>query len=127
MGLIPNFFAGESGLKRKGLFFKLGRRNALAVSIINIAVMVGFDDASKQWDSARIALGAVAPSVVRARKAEEWLVNKPLDENLVAEVASMAASECAPISDIRASANYRRAMIEVYVARALMQIMAGSS
>jgi len=125
--LLTHILLKESGLKRKGLFFKLGRRNALAISFINVAIMAGFDHASKKWDSARIALGAVAPTAVRARKAEEWLLNKPLDENLVAEAASMAASECTPISDIRASENYRRAMVEVYVARALMQILAWSS
>jgi hypothetical protein len=76
---------------------------------------------------AAIALGAVAPVVVRATAAEGFLVGKPLHTASIAEAARLAVTAAAPIDDIRSSATYRRAMIETLVARALQQIADGAA
>ncbi|GAB4289163.1 MAG: xanthine dehydrogenase family protein subunit M [Myxococcota bacterium] len=70
---------------------------------------------------ARIALGAVAPIPMRALKTEKLLTGKRLTRKLIEEAAQQAAKECAPISDVRASADYRRKMIAVLTKRAILE------
>jgi carbon-monoxide dehydrogenase medium subunit len=72
----------------------------------------------------RIALGAVAPTPVRARKAEEAVRGKPLTAETIAEAARLAPTETRPISDVRSSAEYRKKIVGVYTKRALEQALA---
>lgn len=110
--------------KGRGLFCKLGPRNAPEdICIVSAAVYGVPDAAMKIWKELRIALGAVAPTPIRARHAEERLKDQPLETKVVEEAARIAAEKDAqPISDIRGSAEYRRAMVHVLVKRALEQI-----
>jgi CO/xanthine dehydrogenase FAD-binding subunit len=66
---------------------------------------------------ARIALGAVSPMVVRARRAEVLIEGQPLTPALINEASRVAAEECRPIDDIRASADYRRHAVHVLTRR----------
>lgn len=99
-------------------FIKIGRRKALTLAIVNGAAGITFDE-NQEIINARIALGAVAPTPVRAYKAEEILFGKKASPELFAEAAAVAVKEIAPISDLRASAEYRRTLSEVLVRRAL--------
>ncbi len=67
----------------------------------------------------RIALGAVAPTVIRAPAAEACLEGRAITPVVIAEAARAAVGEACPISDFRASADYRRDLIEVLTRRAL--------
>jgi carbon-monoxide dehydrogenase medium subunit len=111
----------------RGIFYKLGPRNAPEdICIVSAAAYGVPDSGAKGWKKLRIALGAVAPTPIRARHAEEWLKGQPLEPKLVDETARIAANEDAqPISDIRGSADYRREMVYVLVKRALEQIARG--
>ncbi len=73
-------------------------------------------------EDVRIALGAVAPSAMRARRAEEVLRGERLCEPTLKAAATAASTEVRPIDDFRAGAAYRRKMIEVLVGRGLRQI-----
>jgi CO/xanthine dehydrogenase FAD-binding subunit len=108
----------------RGIFYKLGPRNAPEdICIVSAAVYGVLDSGEKGWKELRIALGAVAPTPIRARHAEERLKGQPLEPKLVDEAARIAADKDAqPISDIRGSADYRREMVYVLVKRALEQI-----
>jgi carbon-monoxide dehydrogenase medium subunit len=108
----------------RGLFHKLGLRNAPEdICIVSAAVYAVPDADKKAWQEVRIALGAVAPTPIRARYAEERIQGQPIDGKIADEAAQVAAHEDArPITDIRASAEYRRAMVAVLVKRALEQI-----
>jgi len=108
----------------RGIFYKLGPRNAPEdICIVSAAVYGVPDSGANGWKELRIALGAVAPTPIRARNAEERLKGLPLDAKLVAEAAWIAAEKDAqPISDIRGSADYRREMVYVLVKRALEQV-----
>ncbi len=108
----------------RGIFYKLGPRNAPEdICIVSAAVYGVPDGETRAWKELRIALGAVAPTPIRARNAEERLKGQPLDAKLVNEAARVAAEKDAqPISDIRGSADYRREMVYVLVKRALEQI-----
>jgi xanthine dehydrogenase iron-sulfur cluster and FAD-binding subunit A len=115
--------------QQDGVFIKLGLRQAQAITVLAVAVVVQFEesDTSTPVKFARISLGAVAPTVVRAKPAEEWLRGKRLNDESIPEVARLAAQSASPIDDIRGSADYRRAMVATLVARALRQIAAGQS
>jgi carbon-monoxide dehydrogenase medium subunit len=107
-----------------GVFYKLGQRNAPEdISIASAAVFAVPASINGSCPEFRIALGAVAPTPIRARHAEERLRGYSLDAKLIDEAACIAADKDShPISDIRGSAEYRRAMIRVLVKRALEQI-----
>jgi carbon-monoxide dehydrogenase medium subunit len=64
-------------------------------------------------------LGAVSPVPVRAKKAENFLKGKTVDDAVLEEAAVMASGECRPISDIRATAEYRKDMVRVFTRRSL--------
>ena len=98
-------------------FLRMGRRKALTLSIVNAAAGLALD--GQQISQARIALGAVAPTPLRAYKAEQFLAGQTLTGQLFAEAAEVAATEISPISDLRASADYRRKISVVLVRRAL--------
>ena len=99
-------------------FLKMGRRKALTLSIVNAAAGLALDNHGAV-SKVRIALGAVAPTPVRAPKAEQLLLGRKPSTEVLTEVAAMASTEIAPISDLRASADYRRKMSAVLVRRAL--------
>jgi carbon-monoxide dehydrogenase medium subunit len=98
-------------------YLKHGPRNAMDIATVNAALMCTLS--GHKCEDARIVLGSVAPTPMRARKAEAEIRGKPIDENTVRKVAELASEECSPISDVRASAEYRRAMVKAVVRRML--------
>jgi len=136
--LVENFFKGpgESILQTNeilthiliprplensgGIYLKLMRRNAVDLALVGVAAYLRLDSDRKVCREARIALGAVAPTPIRTRKAEEILINKEIDETLAGEAGKFASQEASPISDIRASKTYRSTMVEVLTKKAVM-------
>jgi carbon-monoxide dehydrogenase medium subunit len=107
---------------RTGLAFqKLGRVHT-DIALVNVACRLTFGSDGTCKDT-RIVLGAVAPTPIRAKRAEEMLIGKNLNDSLIQKIAQAASSETEPISDIRASAEYRRNMCRVLTARALRQAL----
>jgi xanthine dehydrogenase iron-sulfur cluster and FAD-binding subunit A len=106
---------------QRGLFIKLGLRRAQAISVINIAFVLTFD-ARERVSAARIALGCVAPTIVRATRAEEYLTGKRLDAIICAEAGKLASADIHPIDDMRATASYRLAMIAALVTQGLQRL-----
>ena len=100
-------------------FFKLGNRRALQISVINGACHVRLNAGGKEIETARIALGAVAPTPVRAFAAEKLLKGKKPGPELFKQAGKAAAKGCAPIDDLRGSANYRKEMVGVLTTRTL--------
>lgn len=112
------------GPDTQAFYYKLGKRRADAISIVSVAITGRVS--GKRADNVRIALGAVAPVAMRTPQAEEILEGKELSEASIRKAARMAAKEVHPIDDFRASAAYRREMVEVLVGRGLRRI-AGQS
>jgi carbon-monoxide dehydrogenase medium subunit len=100
-------------------FLKAGRRQAMEISVVCVAVRVTLDENRERCVEARIALGAVAPTTWRARSAEQALAGRVLGQERLREAGALAARDCQPISDVRASAAYRRLLVETLVPRAL--------
>ncbi len=113
-----SFPAMRSGVR--GVFLKFGLRRALAVSVASVAAVLAFD--GDRIERAAIALGSVAPTVIRATAAEEALIGRRLVQEVVLQAAQLAANAAKPIDDIRASAAYRRELTRVLTARALRQL-----
>ena len=109
---------------QRGTFVKLGLRRAHAIALVNAAVLLTFD--GDTVTRARITLGSVAPTVIRAPEAEDALAGKSLSEKLIARAADLAAEAAAPIDDIRAGADYRRQAVRVLVRRALTALRDGT-
>jgi carbon-monoxide dehydrogenase medium subunit len=108
--------------KGKGIYLKLMRRAALDLALVGVAAFVSLDD-NKVCTDVRIALGAVAPTPIRAIAAEEFMRGKVLTEDLAAEAGKVSGTECRPISDVRASQEYRCKMVEVLTKQALLQAL----
>jgi len=108
---------------QKGTFIKLALRRAQAISVINIAVVVEL--VADRVESASITLGAVAPTVIHAERAEQHLIGKGLSDETIARAAELTMGAARPIDDLRASAAYRSEMVRVCTARGLRQIRAG--
>jgi xanthine dehydrogenase iron-sulfur cluster and FAD-binding subunit A len=113
----------------RGTFVKLGLRRAQAISVVNVAVILDFDEggagAQHRVRGARIALGAVAPTIVRAGAAEAFLAGCEFTDEAIDRAARLAVEAARPISDIRAEAWYRSEMVRVLTARALRQLRDG--
>lgn len=99
-------------------FIKLGQRRSMAISMVNGAARLT-PDAQGMISVARIVLGAVAPTPIRAVAAEGMLTGKPLSEETIDQAAGQATKEIAPISDLRATQAYREKMTAVLGKRVL--------
>lgn len=100
-------------------FFKLGRRKALTLSVVNTGVQLIMD--GKQCKEARICLGAMAPTPLRCVKAEAFIQGKDVDGKVLSDCAAEAVAESTPIDDQRATAWYRQKAGKALVTRALAQ------
>ena len=102
-------------------YYKIGLRKADAISVVSASVLVETGE-GQQCRKVRIALGSVAQLPMRAFKAEASLAGSSLTLETIHQAGAIAAGEVSPISDLRASADYRRKMVEVVVCRLLRQV-----
>jgi aerobic carbon-monoxide dehydrogenase medium subunit len=100
-------------------YYKLSPRKSLDLAVVGVAAMIRTNPAISKCVEARIVLGAVAPTAMRAKKAELVLAGANLNQSLIEEAANVAAGECKPIDDIRSSAWYRKKMVAVATKRAI--------
>lgn len=105
--------------KTGSAFLKVGRRNALAISVVNVATVLRLHDGIVQ--ETHIALGAVAPTVVRCRGTERALAGRPLNNDALLTAGEVLQTEIDPISDLRASGRYRRIAAGALLSKALLQ------
>ena len=106
-------------LRSAGEYVKLGIRKAMDIAVAGVAAVLSLDAADGFCVEAKVALGAVAPTPMRAGKAEKALTGKKIDLEVMEIAAKAAAEEASPITDIRASEAYRRAMVRVLTRRAI--------
>ncbi|MBI4285479.1 MAG: FAD binding domain-containing protein [Chloroflexi bacterium] len=112
-------FKGSRG-NQASAFARLAQRQALALPMLNTAVVVAIRDG--RFAEARIVVAPVAPLPLRARQAEQGLKDAPVSADRIVEAAEAAAQESRPRDSLlRGSAEYRRNMVRVLVRRALEQ------
>ena len=102
-------------------FLKLGRRTTHVLSIVNVALAIELDgDLVKD---VKLALGSVAPTPVRGRSVEEALKGKAITRELAMGASALVVKDISPISDVRASKEYRIDMSKVLTFRAIKGVM----
>jgi carbon-monoxide dehydrogenase small subunit/xanthine dehydrogenase small subunit len=99
----------------RGAFLRLGQRQAQAISKVSVAVGIAFRDGRPDW--VRVALGSVAPTVVRAPRAEKVLLEGGPDA--LRQAREIVMEEIAPIDDLRSTREYRRQMAGILLERAM--------
>jgi CO/xanthine dehydrogenase FAD-binding subunit len=117
--LLTEIVIPKQNLGKPAHFLKFGLRKGQALALVNVAASLWVDPDKNVYVAPRIALGAVAPTIVRATKAEAYLDGRAVTPDAMAEAGRIAISDAKPISDFRASAEYRRDLIAVLTARAL--------
>lgn len=116
--LLVDIVIPKENLAKPAAFQKFGLRKGQALALVNAAASLWIDRGNA-LAAPRIALGAVAPVVIRARQAEAFLEGRTITSAAMAEAGRIASTEAMPISDFRASASYRRDLVAVLVKRAL--------
>lgn len=109
----------------RGEYIKFSPREMMDLAYVGVAVALVTDGNGTVCREVRIALGAVSPVPMRARKAEAVLADRVINEESAERAGEVASSECAPISDVRSSAAYRRNMVRVNTKRAILNAAGG--
>lgn len=123
--LLLEIIIPKENLGKPASFIKFGLRKGQALALVNAASALWVED--NKFKDVRIALGAVAPVVMRATKAEALLEGQVISEDLVQEAAKIAVGEAKPIDDFRASKEYRNDLIEVGTRRTLQAALGASN
>jgi len=116
--LIEEIYFDRLTRNDAGSYLKLGLRKANAISVVDVAVVLRGKRGNSYRD-VKVALGAVAPTIVRARACEQALTGKRLTEKSLREAARLSLEDASPITDIRGSAEYRRRVLGSLVYQAL--------
>jgi xanthine dehydrogenase iron-sulfur cluster and FAD-binding subunit A len=120
--LVDIYFpAMKSG--EKGVYLKSALRKAQAISVVNATVIL--EVTGKMVSRAVITLGAVAPTIIHAEKAEAYISGKELSPEVIAEASRLAGEAARPIDDLRGSAKYRSYIVSILTKQALERISNG--
>lgn len=122
--MVMDVHFNKLSANQKGNFIKYILRKTHAISVANAAAILTFDQ--DIISAASITLGAVAPTIIHARTAEEFLIGKKLTGDVILQAAALASQDGKPISDVRASEEYRGYLIPVLVEKVLAEIESGA-
>lgn len=117
--LLIEILIPKENLGKPTHFLKFGLRKGQALALVNVAASFWVDWDKHTFVAPRIALGAVAPKVIHALTAEAYLEGRAISPEVMAEAGRVTVGDAKPISDFRASAEYRRDLIAVLTKRAL--------
>ncbi|MBI4296910.1 MAG: xanthine dehydrogenase family protein subunit M [Chloroflexi bacterium] len=120
--LLVEVFVPTPSPSSRGCYLQLTQRQEMDIPMVNVACLLTLGRGGR-CQQARVALGAVAPTPIRARRAEALLEGHALNSQAIQEAAEAAAKESSPIDDVRASAEYRREMVKVLTRRALQSCL----
>ena len=111
----------QSDINKNGYFIKLGQRKAMAIAIASLAL--NLEVIQNKIIQIRIAMGSVAPAPIRLTATEEFLKDKEINDKLVEEAMNRVREEVEPISDIRASREYRQYVSGILFKRAFQKLI----
>jgi len=118
--MITSIKIKSDSLNKNGCFIKLGLRQAMAISLASIAMILETEE--EKVTDVRIAVGSVAPTPLRLINVEEFLVNQKIDDVLLEEAMKKVSETVKPIGDVRASADYRRYVSGILFKRAFNRL-----
>ena len=117
--LVREIFFSKPDPSARMAYSKFGLRNAMAISLVSMAVYLEIEKG--KCARARIGLGAVAPTPIRAYGVEKLLAGQLITEDLIERCSQVIRDEIHPITDVRSSLEYRRSMTSVFLGRLLRQ------
>jgi CO/xanthine dehydrogenase FAD-binding subunit len=103
------------------VYLKQKRRNGADLAVVGVAALLTLEKDGDSIKDVHIALGAVAPTPIRAKKAEHLLQGQKLTDQILIDAGQLASDESSPIDDARSSADYRKKLVAVLVRRAVAQ------
>ncbi|MDP6828382.1 MAG: FAD binding domain-containing protein [Kiritimatiellia bacterium] len=118
--LVTSFLLEPPGTHTADIYLKVGRRSAMEVAILGLALRLTLDDRGRVAQ-ARVATCAASPCPMRITAVEEILQGEELSADLIAEAGQSLRSSLSPIDDVRGSAAYRLAVAPRLLARAIEQ------
>lgn len=121
--IVVSFTVPAQDDRCEAAYKKFSIRGDTDIAIVNVGVRLGLKEDGTVY-KARVALGGVAPTSMRAAAVEEYLVGKTITEDVIEEAASIARDSIKPISDQRASAEYRKEMVYVNVKHMIREAVA---
>ena len=104
-------------------FSKFLPRSLDDYATVAVAVSLGLSADGQRCEAVRIGLGSVGPTPIRARAAEDILRGSTLTDAVLREAGEAAAAESDPLPDIRGSAEYKREMVKVWLARTVRRAL----
>ena len=107
--------------KTKAAYTKHAFRKAMDLAIVGVSARITMN--GKKCVDAKIALGAVGITVLRSPHAENTLIGKELSQTILEDAGAAAMKDCKPISDVRASAEYRHDMVRVFTRRSIQKAL----
>ena len=105
--------------RTQSLYLKHAVRGAMDIAIVGVAILATRGSDNKHFSDVRIGLGAVAPTPIRAQRAEAIAQEKPFNQKQVQDAAKEAAAESKPITDHRGTAEYRKWIVEALTQKGL--------
>jgi carbon-monoxide dehydrogenase medium subunit len=111
----------RSNINKNGCYIKLGLRKAMAIAVASI--VINLEVKENKIVQVRIAMGSVAPTPIRLTATEEFLQDQEVNDELLEEAINKVREEVNPISDIRASDEYRRYISGVLFKRAFKKLI----
>jgi xanthine dehydrogenase iron-sulfur cluster and FAD-binding subunit A len=129
--MLTDIFFPAMRSDQRGTFIKLGLRQAQAISLVNVAMLLSFEREPEgnlkniPISQAVITLGAVAPKIIHADQAEAYLKGNTLQDAVIAHAAELAMQAAKPIDDLRSPADYRAEMVRVCTSRGLYALQKG--
>ena len=124
--LISEFRVRKMGAREDGVFLKHSLRFGEAISVVSVCVWVRRGKLRGEFTDARIALGAVAPTIARAHKSEEIVKGGVLNDKAIDAASQAVGDSISPITDVRGSLEYRREMAINLTHLALKELLARS-
>jgi CO/xanthine dehydrogenase FAD-binding subunit len=124
--VLTQIIIPEDAGNAEGIFLKHSAGKSNDLGLVNIAITLHREPGNNLCKKIAIAMGAVAPTPMRAKKAEAILTNQPLTLDLIAKAAKQASKEATPISDFRATADYRRNLVSTMVAKGIRTLLKAS-
>lgn len=104
-----------------GVYLKYSKRGGEDLALVGVAALITRGEEDGICLDAKLVLGAVAPTPIRALQAENILKGEKVDDRLIMRAAQVASGESSPIDDIYGSSQYKREMIKVFARDALKQ------
>lgn len=124
--VLTEIMVPEHADRTEGIFLKHSAGKSNDLGLVNIAITLRREPGTNLCKKIAIAMGAVAPTPMRAKQAEAILTNNRLTPDLIARAAKKASNESAPISDFRASADYRRSLVRTMVSKGINTLLKAS-